>query len=102
MAENDPIRVVVRLTAAQDRIDDAERLLLGIVGPSRANPDCLEFRIFRDTDDPAVFTLYEHWSSFAANRAHAAMDYMAEFVATSDDVFTSTEPSIVDEIAAAG
>ncbi|UAJ81205.1 antibiotic biosynthesis monooxygenase [Leifsonia sp. ZF2019] len=97
MAPDEPIRVIIRLTADREHIEDAARLLDSIVEPSRANPDCLEFRVFRDAGDPAVFTLYEHWTSFAANRVHAGMDYMAEFVATSDEIFTS-EATFVHEI----
>jgi quinol monooxygenase YgiN len=70
---------LVKLHIRPDKIAAAERALEKITEPTRANPDCLELRVFQDRDDPQSFTLLEHWVSLEANVAHGQRDYMAEY-----------------------
>ncbi|WP_460067973.1 putative quinol monooxygenase [Streptomyces sp. YKOK-I1] len=93
-----PVVFLVRLRARRDKIEAAEQALKKIVGPIRANPDCLEFRILWDRDDPHSFTLLEHWVSVEAVMAHGQRDYMAEYVATKDLIFEETSGEFVQEI----
>jgi quinol monooxygenase YgiN len=92
-----PIVFFVRLRARPDKIDAAERALEKIADPTRANPDCLEFRISRDRDNPHLFTLLEHWVSVQAVMAHGQRDYMAEYMATKDLIFEDISGEHVQE-----
>lgn len=92
-----PILFLVRLQARPDMSDAAERALEKIADPTRANPDCLEFRIFRDRDNPHLFTLLEHWVSVQAVMAHGQRNYMAEYVATKDLIFEDISGEHVQE-----
>jgi quinol monooxygenase YgiN len=95
---SEPLVVLVKLQARPDKIAAAERALEKIADPTRANPDCLEFRIFRDRDDPQSFTLLEHWISLEANMAHGQRDYMAEYMATKTEIFEDISGDFVDEL----
>lgn len=93
-----PLVVLVKLRARPDKITAAERALEEISEPSRANPDCLEFRILQDRDDPRSFTLLEHWVSLEANAAHGRRDYMARYMATKNEIFEDISGDFVREL----
>lgn len=93
-----PLVVLIRLHARAGKADAAQQALEKITDPIRANPDCLEFRIFQDRDDPQSFTLLEHWISLDANMAHGRRDYMAEYMATKDELFEDLDGQFVQEI----
>ena len=76
----------------------AQRALEKITGPTRANPDCLELRVFQDRDDPRSFTLLEHWVSLEANMAHGKRDYMAEYMAAKNEIFEDISGDFVQEL----
>lgn len=93
-----PLIVFIRLHARLDQIDAARHALEKITDPIRANPDCLEFRVFQDRDDPQSFTLLEHWVSREANTAHGQRDYMAEYNAVKYALFDDISGDFIDEI----
>ncbi|NUW35641.1 antibiotic biosynthesis monooxygenase [Nonomuraea sp. SMC257] len=93
-----PIVFTVRLRARPDKIEAAERALEKIAGPIRANPDCLEFRVFQDRENPHLFTLLEHWVSVQAVTTHGQRDYMAEYMATKHLIFEDMSGEPVQEI----
>jgi quinol monooxygenase YgiN len=79
--------VIVRPRAKADTIDEARQALEAIARPTRANPDCLEFRIFQDQRDTQSFVLVERWTSLEAVLAHGRRSYMADYVAKKDTLF---------------
>ncbi len=93
-----PLVVLVRLRTRPDQVDAAQQALEKITEPTRANPDCLEFRVLHDRDDPRSFTLLEHWVSLEANTAHGKRDYMAEYTATKNDIFEDISGDFVHEL----
>ncbi|EDY45840.1 putative quinol monooxygenase [Streptomyces sp. SPB074] len=90
-----PLFAVIRLRARPGRAEAAERALRRIIAPTRANPDCLEFRVLRDRDDPRAFTLLEHWTSRAATDAHGESDCMTGYLATREENFEVLSVSFV-------
>ncbi|WP_327232986.1 antibiotic biosynthesis monooxygenase [Streptomyces sp. NBC_01317] len=93
-----PLVVLVKLRTRPDKITAARQALEKITEPTRANPDCLELRVFQDRDDPRSFTLLEHWTSLEANQAHAARDYMAEYMAAKDEIFEDISGEFIQEL----
>ncbi|MCB8873667.1 putative quinol monooxygenase [Acidisoma silvae] len=79
--------VIVTPRARPDKVDSARHALEAIAEPTRANPDCYEFRIFQDKNDLQSFTLIERWVSLDAVLVHGRRDYMAEYMALKDDIF---------------
>lgn len=56
-----------------------ERLFRAYVGPSRAEPGCIEYHMLRDREDPTLFIFYEVWASQAALAEHTALPHMRAF-----------------------
>lgn len=40
---------------------------MAVVGPSRKEKTCLEYRLHQTLDKPSEFILYEHWENKAAH-----------------------------------
>ena len=93
-----PLVVMVKLRTRPDQVTAALQALEKITEPTRANPDCLEFRVLHDRDEPRSFTLLEHWVSLEANMAHGRRDYMAEYMATKNDIFEDISGDFVHEV----
>ncbi|MFF0227005.1 putative quinol monooxygenase [Streptomyces sp. NPDC004629] len=93
-----PLFVQIELQARPGRTDAAERALEKIVAPTRANPDCLEFRVLRYRDDPRAFTLLEHWTSMEATDVHGESDYMAEYMAAREENFGVLSVAFIHEL----
>ena len=85
------ILVIINLRAKQGYIETARAALMKITDPIRINPDCFEFRVYQDQQDPQNFTLWERWVSKEALFSHGKRDYMAEYMALKDEIFE--EPS---------
>lgn len=66
------VRVVARITALPDRVDALKAVLLGLVGPTRQEPGCIEYQLLQNTAEPTDFTFVEHWQNDAAIDAHLA------------------------------
>jgi quinol monooxygenase YgiN len=93
-----PVCIIVHGRARSDKVGEAKDQLMKIVDPIRANPDCLEFRVYQDRDDPQSFILWERWVSEEAVFAHGKRDYMAEYMAKKGEIFESLEGEFLQEI----
>ena len=69
MAAN-TVRVVARIVAQPDKVQELKALLLRIVEPTRAEEGCIRYELHQSETDPADFVFLEEWSSSAAIAAH--------------------------------
>jgi quinol monooxygenase YgiN len=60
----------VRWVARAGEEEHVAELIRQLIGPSRAEPGCLQYDAHRDPDDPRVFFLFEKWADEEALRAH--------------------------------
>ena len=74
------ITVIAHINARPDDIDRVVAALDKMVGPTRAEPGCLQYDLLTDVRDPAHFIFYERWESAEAHQAHMDSDHIAEFV----------------------
>ncbi|ANZ40088.1 hypothetical protein BBK82_32680 [Lentzea guizhouensis] len=56
-----------------------EELILGLVGPLRAESGCVEFHVHRDRADRSSFVIYEMFRSKAELEEHLGMQYVHDF-----------------------
>ena len=64
---------------AQPAHADALAVLLAeLASASRAEPGCAAYRVFRATQDRAVFNTFEQWASPAAEAQHMVSNHVAE------------------------
>jgi len=72
------IRVKDRLTAqAQDE-------LIGLVAPTRAEPGCIAYDLYRSPDQESCFMFYECWRSRQDLDEHLRKPHIREFMKKAD------------------
>ena len=71
------IKVVAHVTALQGHQEHVKGVLLGLLGPTRAEPGC-RFYDLHVGADPQVFTFIEAWDSDDDLDLHLASDHIQE------------------------
>ena len=72
------IRVVARLVALPDKIEELKSLLLSIIDPTRQEQGCIKYELLQNNSDPTDFTFVEEWESDAKLDAHLASKHIQE------------------------
>jgi quinol monooxygenase YgiN len=49
------LTVVAHLRALNGQIEETKKFLMALIGPTRAEPGCVEYWLHQDNDDPAEF-----------------------------------------------
>jgi quinol monooxygenase YgiN len=62
------------------------RAILEVRGPTRDEPGCLDYQVFRSVRDPDEYCLHTRWRDRAAFDAHAALPHTVCFLATVADL----------------
>lgn len=57
-----------------------EEALREVSGPSRGEPGCLGFHVFRSTRDPRLFYIHSRWKDEAAFDIHAGLPHTVRFI----------------------
>lgn len=76
---NEQITVIAHLRALSGQIDETKAFLMSLIGPTRSEPDCVEYWLHQDNDDPAEFTFYENWKNRAAWEKHMEEEHLKKF-----------------------
>ena len=72
--------VFVRLHAPEGEERAVEEALREVTGPSREEPGCLSFHIFRSMRDRRLFYIHSRWVDEAAFQAHAELPHTVRFL----------------------
>jgi len=72
--------VFVRLHAREGEETAVEEALRDVTGPSRKEPGCLSFHIFRSTRDPRLFYIHSRWVNEDAFQLHAELPHTVRFL----------------------
>jgi quinol monooxygenase YgiN len=70
------LRVVARIKAKPDKVQEVRDALTGLVAPTRSERGCIVYELLQNTDDPTDFTFVEEWESEAALASHAASEHI--------------------------
>lgn len=70
------LRVIARVAAKADRIEQIRALLMGVVEPTRREPGCLGYQLLQNQADPTDFTFIEEWTSATAEQSHFATPHI--------------------------
>lgn len=71
-----PVRVVARLIANPDRVEDLKTLLLSLIEPTRQEDGCIQYELLQNHSDPTDFTFVEIWESDRALDAHLNSEHL--------------------------
>ena len=72
MAKNS-IRIVARVVANRDSVDQVRSILSDLVEPTRNESGCISYELLQNRTDQTDFTFVEEWESDAAIDAHLGM-----------------------------
>ena len=70
------LRVVARITARPDSVDEVRRLLAGLIEPTRKEQGCITYELLQNRHDPTDYTFVEEWDCDASLDAHLASDHL--------------------------
>lgn len=68
--ESEMVRVVARLVAKEGQEEALGAELVGLLEPTRAEPGCVRYELWRNAADPREFTFVEEWASGEALEGH--------------------------------
>jgi quinol monooxygenase YgiN len=72
--------VFVRLHALEGEERAVEQALREVLGPSREEPGCLDFHLFRSMRDRRLFYIHSRWTDEAAFHTHAELRHTVRFL----------------------
>lgn len=100
MSTQQPVIVIATFVPAEGHEQDVERILRGMVAPSRAEEGCRTYDLYRTEDG---FTLFEHYVSSAALDHHRGTEhYVAYRAAIAEHLSRDIGVSRLSEVDVAG
>ncbi|WP_414572233.1 putative quinol monooxygenase [Nostoc sp. CCY 9925] len=90
---NQTIRVVARVIALPNKVEEIKAVLLELIEPTRQEPGAIKYELLQNQYDPTEFTFVEEWTSSEALNTHmdsphfqAAAAKIQGLVATTPDI----------------
>jgi quinol monooxygenase YgiN len=74
---NTSLRVIARVAAKADCVEQVRAILIGVVEPTRREPGCLSYQLLQNQAAPTDFAFIEEWESAAAEQSHFATAHIA-------------------------
>ena len=74
----DTLRVIARVKARADKVDELRSVLSSLVEPTQKEPGCLSYNLLQNNEDPTDFTLVEEWESNKALESHLATKHFKD------------------------
>ena len=74
----DTLRVIARVKARADKVDELRSVLSSLVEPTQKEPGCLSYNLLQNNEDPTDFTLVEEWESNTALESHIAAKHFKD------------------------
>ena len=71
-----PLRIVARVVALPEKVEQVKTILSGLVEPTLAEEGCIQYNLLQNQEEPTDFTFVEEWTSVAALEAHLASKHM--------------------------
>jgi quinol monooxygenase YgiN len=93
-----PLMVAVHVLARPGQAERAKAELMTLADAIRANPDCLDYRVYQDRREPLKLLFYERWVSEAAFERHLEREYMDDYKAIVDELFERRRWHYLDEV----
>lgn len=88
------VTVVATFKAKPGMEDAVQQAIEAVVAPTRSEPGCINYDLHQSTEDPAVFMLYENWTSKKDLDEHLAMPYLKDLVGKTEELLK--EPIVID------
>jgi quinol monooxygenase YgiN len=92
MSENS-LRVVARIKAKPERVEEVRNLLSGLIEPTRKESGCVTYELLQNRQDPTDFTFVEEWDGDSAFENHFSTDHIQNALPQLGDL-AAEEPDI--------
>ncbi len=87
------VRVVARIIAREDKVEQLQKLLLSLLEPTRREKGCVRYELLQSQSDPTDFTFVEEWGEYADLEAHLGSDHVQGLIGDLAGL-TTEEPDI--------
>lgn len=74
------LTVVAKITAKNDAIEELRKELLKLITPTRKEAGCIEYNLYQNNENPAVFIFYETWESPEHLEKHMNTEHFNSYV----------------------
>ncbi|MBD1923093.1 antibiotic biosynthesis monooxygenase [Microcoleus sp. FACHB-831] len=72
------VRVVARVVALPDKVEQVKSILLHIIEPTRQEQGCISYELLQNQQEPRDFTFVEEWENDALLQVHLASAHIHE------------------------
>lgn len=100
-ASHSDLIIIASATAKPGKEADLERALRDVAAPTRAQPGCVQFILYRSTANRSTIIGFERWASARHHEQHLAGPHVQTLMARMADVLAEppniTAYEIVDE-----
>ena len=83
------VEVFVRFDAQPGQLERLRTEVLAIVEPTRAEPGCIEFHLYEQTNASGTLFIHSRGKDDAAIDTHLQLPHMKPFLAVMDDLVTN-------------
>ncbi len=83
------VRVVARIIALPDKVDEVKTILMGLIAPTRQEAGCITYELEQNQHNPTDFVLVEEWESNAHLDAHLNTPHLKQAVAAFEGVLVA-------------
>ncbi len=87
------IRVVARVVALPDKVEEVKSVLIGLIEPTRKEDGCIVYELLQNHADVTDFTFVEEWQSQALLDTHLASAHIQEAVSQLNGIIAA-DPDI--------
>jgi quinol monooxygenase YgiN len=81
--------IIGMVVAKPEKREELRAILAAQVGPTRAEPGCMNYDFHVDVTDPNAFMFYENWRSRADLDAHLKMPHLEPLQSRVDELLAS-------------
>lgn len=71
------IRVVARVLALPNKVEEVKLVLIGIIESTRQEQGCIVYELLQNQDNPTDFTFVEEWENQELLNTHLASAHIA-------------------------
>jgi quinol monooxygenase YgiN len=83
------LTIVAHLHVRQEKLEEARRFLLDLIEKSRGEPDCIDYHLHQDNENPLEFTFYENWTDRGSWDRHMELPYLKELARRREEFFSA-------------
>jgi quinol monooxygenase YgiN len=92
------INVVATIVAKKGRESEVEKMLTGLIAPSRKDPGCLSYDLHRSLENPCMFVFYETWESQDLLGKHLETPHLLAWRGKAQELAESMDVKVLERI----